>query len=108
MFILFWACQMIFFIVGLSNLIQLNDKLIGLATPLYNILLLLDRNYLPIQLRWKLSTYYELLNRSIKPLLITVGPLGELTKQSVNEMTFFYCAILIFFIGKFITNESFI
>ncbi|KAI2795348.1 hypothetical protein BLOT_016854 [Blomia tropicalis] len=106
--IFFWVCQMIFFIIALWNYIQLNDELIRLTTPLYNILLLINRNDLPIQLRWKLSTYYEMLNRSIKPLLITVGPLGELTKQSVNEMTFFYCAILIFFIGKFITNESFI
>ena len=81
-----WFEIISFFIILSYYFACLNNDIIKSAKPFYNILSILDKNYFTIRKRWKLATYYELLNRSTKPLLIKAGPLGDITKMKVYEV----------------------
>ena len=83
----FWIMNISFYITGTSMIARLNEEILKSPRPFYNILVTLDRKCLTISKRWKMSTYYELLNRSIKPLLINIGPFGNLTKNKILEVS---------------------
>ena len=81
-----WLFDTIYYIIGILIFARLNEEIIKSAKPYYYVLSILDRKYLFIWKRWKMITYYELLNRKEKPLLIKIGPLGNLTKNKVFEV----------------------
>ena len=93
-----WLLDIIFYHTAILIIANLNEVILLLAKPFYSMLSILDRKYLNIKKRWKMFTYYELLNRSTKPLLINIGPLGNLTHSKVFEVS----SILIFFSSKYL------
>lgn len=93
-----WLLDIIFYHTAILIIANLNEVILLLAKPFYSMLSILDRKYLNIKKRWKMFTYYELLNRSTKPLLINIGPLGNLTYSKVFEVS----SILIFFSSKYL------
>ena len=90
-----WLFDTIYYIIGILIIARLNEEIIKSAKPYYYVLSILDRKYLHIWKRWKILTYYELLNRKEKPLLINIGPLGNLTRNKVFEVSLYFFSFFI-------------
>ena len=83
-----WLFNTINYTIGILIVARLNEEIIKTAKPYYYILSILDKKYLHTWKRWKMLTFYEMLNRKDKPLLINIGPVGSLTKNKVFEVGF--------------------
>lgn len=83
---IFWLAQTIFTTIIVLEFILLNEEIHRSSKPLHYMLSHLNSQF-PFQTCWKISIYYELLHRSIQPIMMSAGIFGNITKHNISKVS---------------------